>query len=78
MNWTHDSRNSRDTHDTHDITRHDERVERDAPRAALALDTVYMPSELAARLLPINVRRASARATWNRSARDADLGSQAR
>ena len=69
MNWTQN---------LHDITRHDDRVERNAPRASLALDTVYMPSELAARLLPINARRAGEPGAFNRSVRDADRGAQAR
>ena len=69
MNWTQN---------VHDMTRHDERVERNAPRAALALDTVYMPSDLAARLLPINARRASEPVSFTRLARDADPGSLAR
>ncbi|MDB4884308.1 MAG: hypothetical protein JWL95_3074 [Gemmatimonadetes bacterium] len=56
MNWTRAQ---------HDITTYDD-------RAALARDTVYMPSELAARLLPLDARQPSEPASWDRSARDAD------
>jgi hypothetical protein len=58
----------------------DERFDRNALFAAIARDTVYLPSELAARLLPIDTRSASdeasdasVNATRDRSAPGADL-----
>ena len=68
MNWTRA---------LHDITTHEDRLDRNALTAALALDTVYMPSELAARLLPLDVRRVGEATTWNRSVQGGDLRSPA-
>ena len=68
MNWTRA---------LHDIITHEDHPDRNALTAALALDTVYMPSELAARLLPLDVRRTGEPATWNRSVQGGDLRSPA-
>ena len=67
MNWTRT---------LHDLTTHDERFDRNALFAAIARDTVYLPSELAARLLPLDAR--SSNASWDRSALGADLPAPAR
>jgi hypothetical protein len=64
MNWTRA---------LHDITTHDGHFDRAALGAAIAHDTVYLPSELAARLLPLDDFRSSDLATWARSAPAADL-----
>ena len=63
MNWTRA---------LHDIITHGEHLDRNTLTAALALDTVYMPSELAARLLPLDVRRVGEPATWNRPVQGGD------
>jgi hypothetical protein len=62
MNWTRA---------LHDLTTHDDHFDRNALFAAIARDTVYLPSELAARLLPLDAR--SSNANRDRSALDADL-----
>jgi hypothetical protein len=62
MNWTRA---------LHDLTTHGDCLDRSALFDAIARDTVYLPSELAARLLPLDAR--SPNATWDRSALDADL-----
>jgi hypothetical protein len=69
MNWTRAFQ---------DITTSDASFDRSALAAALAHDTVYMPSELAARLLPIDARRPNDTTTWDRSVQGADLQSRAR
>jgi hypothetical protein len=56
---------------------HDDRLDRTALFAAIARDTVYLPSELAARLLPLDLRPANA-LSWDRSAPGADLPAPAR
>ena len=67
MNWTRA---------LHDLTTQDGRFDRSALFAAIARDTVYLPSELAARLLPLDAR--SSNVTWDRSALGADLRVPAR
>jgi hypothetical protein len=71
MNWTRA---------LHDMITNEERFDRNALFAAIARDTVYLPSELAARLLPIDTRTAStatsnatSNATRDRSAPGGDL-----
>jgi hypothetical protein len=64
----------------HDIAEHGANDRR--TRAALARDTVYMPSELAARLLPDDVfyegtpRHAHERVLWDSTALGGDRRSQ--
>jgi hypothetical protein len=53
------------------ITAEVEAIDRSAFFAALARDTVYLPSELAARLLPIDARRDTP--TWIPVSLAADL-----
>jgi hypothetical protein len=67
MNWTRA---------LHDLATPDGRFDRSALFAAIARDTVYLPSELAARLLPLDSR--SPNVTWDRSALGADLRVPAR
>jgi hypothetical protein len=62
MNWTRA---------LHDITAEVEAFDRAAFLKALARDTVYLPSELAARVLPIDPRRDTP--TWIPVSLAADL-----
>jgi len=59
----------------HSITAEVEAIDRSAFLAALARDTVYLPSELAERLLPIDARRDTS--TWIPVSLAADLRSPA-
>jgi hypothetical protein len=63
MNWTRA---------LHDLLANDTSLDATALTAALALDTVYMPSDLAARLLPLEGRRPSELFTRDRDQQDED------
>lgn len=69
MNWTRT---------LHDITTNADAFDRQALSAAIAHDTVYLPSDLAARLLPLDARRADDVVSWDRSAQAAGPGAPAR
>lgn len=64
MNWTRALRDVATDGDTSDEL---------TLTALMAHDTVYMPSELAARLLPVEARRADDLVSRDRSAQSADL-----
>ena len=66
MNWTralHDFTSRDDTLDQFDVR---------ALSAAVARDTVYLPSDLAARLIPEPTGREHDAITWRRASSDAD------